>query len=195
MLAAITEDKDDWRYELLQDNLRRLQEATDAKGRKLEVHTVPMPAIMEITEDEAWGVDAAEGTIPRQPGDKTAASYLNFLIVNGGVVLPVFDDPNDDVAREIIAAALPRARGRHRAGPRDRARRRQRALHHAAAAARLRQRRRSDGARPAPRPVRLRRSPRASLAPRTGAPSHHLAGGAPPATSSMPHGSQSVSSR
>ena len=41
------------------------------------------------------------------PGDKTAASYLNFLIVNGGIILPTFDDPNDDVAREIIAGAFP----------------------------------------------------------------------------------------
>ena len=138
VLAAVTEDEDDWRYELLQDNLRVLRAATDARGRGLEVHTVPMPAIMEITEEEAWGVDSAEGSIPRRPGDKTAASYLNFLIVNGGVILPTFDDPNDGVAREIIAGAVPGARGRHGARPGDRARRRQRALHHAAAAARLR---------------------------------------------------------
>jgi len=107
VLAAVTDDKDDWRYELLQDNLHVLREATDAKGRKLEVHTVPMPAIMEITEDEAWGVDSAEGSIPRRPGDKTAASYLNFLIVNGGIILPTFGDPNDDVAREVIAGVFP----------------------------------------------------------------------------------------
>ena len=68
---------------------------------------MPMPAIMEITEEEAWGVDSAEGSIPRRPGDKTAASYLNFLIVNGGIVLPTFDDPNDAVAREIIAGVFP----------------------------------------------------------------------------------------
>jgi agmatine deiminase len=110
VLAGITEDKDDWRHQLLQDNLRTLQEATDAKGRKFEIHTVAMPAIMEITADEAWGVDAAEGSIPRQPGDKTAASYLNFLIVNGGIVLPVFGDPNDDVAREIVAGVFPERR-------------------------------------------------------------------------------------
>jgi agmatine deiminase len=110
VLAGITEDKDDWRHQLLQDNLRTLQEAKDAKGRKFEIHTVPMPAIMEITADEAWGVDAAEGSIPRQPGDKTAASYLNFLIVNGGIVLPVFGDPNDDVAREIVAGVFPERR-------------------------------------------------------------------------------------
>ena len=107
VLAAVTEDEDDWRYELLQDNLRRLQEATDAKGRRLEVHTVPMPAIMAITEEEAWGVDSAEGSIPRRPGDKTAASYLNFLIVNGGIILPTFDDPNDTVAKEIVAGVFP----------------------------------------------------------------------------------------
>ncbi len=110
VLAATTDDRDDWRYELLQDNLRVLQTATDARGRALEIHTVPMPAIMEITAEEAWGVDAAEGSIPRRPGDKTAASYLNFLIVNGGIVLPVFDDPNDEVVKATIAALFPERR-------------------------------------------------------------------------------------
>ena len=107
VLAAVTEDEDDWRYELLQDNLRRLRQATDARGRSLEIHTLPMPAIMEITEDEAWGVDSAEGSIPRHAGDKTAASYLNFLVVNGGVIMPVFDDPNDEVARATLAGLFP----------------------------------------------------------------------------------------
>jgi agmatine deiminase len=107
VLAAVTDDTDDWRYELLQDNLRRLEATTDARGRTLEVHTVPMPAIMTITEDEAWGVDSAEGSIPRRPGDKTAASYLNFLICNDGVVMPVFDDPNDAVAKATIERLFP----------------------------------------------------------------------------------------
>jgi len=107
VLAAVTEDNDDWRYELLQDNLRRLREATDARGRRLEVHTVPMPAIIEITEEEAWGIDTVEGSIPRKPGDKTAASYLNFLICNGGVVMPTFDDPNDAVAKATLEKLFP----------------------------------------------------------------------------------------
>jgi len=107
VLAAVTDDRDDWRYELLQDNLRRLRGASDAKGRRLEVHTVPMPEIMEITPDEAWGVDSAEGSIPRQPGDKTAASYLNFLICNGGIVMPSFDDPNDAVAKATLEELFP----------------------------------------------------------------------------------------
>jgi agmatine deiminase len=106
-LAAVTDDRDDRRYDLLQDNLQRLREATDARGRRLEVHTVPMPAIMEITEEEAWGVDTAEGSIPRRPGDKTAASYLNFLICNGGIVMPRFGDANDLVAKAKLEELFP----------------------------------------------------------------------------------------
>jgi len=107
VLAAVVDDEQDWRYELLQDNLRRLEQAVDARGRRFEIHTVPMPAIMQITEDEAWGVDAAEGSIPRRAGDKTAASYLNFLVVNGGLILPTFGDPNDAVAAEIVQGVFP----------------------------------------------------------------------------------------
>jgi len=66
-----------------------------------------MPAIMEVTKDEAWGVDTAEGSIPRRAGDKTAASYLNFLIVNGGVILPAFGDPNDAVAKATLEGLFP----------------------------------------------------------------------------------------
>ena len=62
---------------------------------------------IEITADEAWGVDSAEGSIPRHPGDKTAASYLNFLIVNGGVILPAFGDPNDPVAKATLEGLFP----------------------------------------------------------------------------------------
>jgi Peptidylarginine deiminase and related enzymes len=52
-------------------------------------------------------VDSAEGSIPRAPGDETAASYLNFLIVNGGLVMPVFDDPNDAVALGTLQRLFP----------------------------------------------------------------------------------------
>lgn len=107
VLAGVTEDKSDWRYELLQDNLRVLEAATDAKGRRLRVETVPMPAVTEITEEVAAGIDTAEGSTPRLAGDKTAASYLNFLIVNGGVILPLFDDANDAWAKAKIKAVFP----------------------------------------------------------------------------------------
>ena len=37
VLAGVTEDKEDWRYDLLQENLARLRAATDAQGRALRV--------------------------------------------------------------------------------------------------------------------------------------------------------------
>ena len=55
----------------------------------------------------AWGIDTAEGSMPREPGDKTAASYINFLICNGGIVMPVFDDPNDAVAKAKLEELFP----------------------------------------------------------------------------------------
>jgi agmatine deiminase len=107
VLAGVTDDKDDWRYELLQDNLHVLEQATDAKGRHLHVETLAMPAIMELSEEEVAGIDGAEGSIPRRAGDKTAASYLNFLIVNGGVVMPVFGDAKDTAAKSKLEAVFP----------------------------------------------------------------------------------------
>jgi agmatine deiminase len=102
VLAGVTDDRDDWRYELLHDNLARLRRATDARGRTLQVHTIPMPAPSTLTAAEVAGLEPTPGTAPRRAGDATAASYLNFLIVNGGVVMPVFDDPADGAAREVL---------------------------------------------------------------------------------------------
>ena len=35
------------------------------------------------------------------------SSYVNFYLPNGGVVMPAFDDANDEKAREVIAACFP----------------------------------------------------------------------------------------
>ncbi len=107
VLAGVTDDPRDWRYELLQDNLQRLRQATDARGRSPLVRTLPMPAPGVISADEAAGLAVVSGTAPRRVGDPTAASYLNFLIVNRGVVMPVFDDPHDEAARRLVAQAFP----------------------------------------------------------------------------------------
>jgi len=107
VLAVVTEDRRDWRYGLLQDNLRRLRDSCDAKGRRLEVHTLPLPAEVVVTEEEAWGVDVAMGSTPRMAGDKAAASYLNYALVEGGVIMPVFDDPQDAVAKATLERLFP----------------------------------------------------------------------------------------
>lgn len=40
-------------------------------------------------------------------GRRLAASYANFLIVNGAVLMPAYDDPADTVAAEVLRQAFP----------------------------------------------------------------------------------------
>jgi agmatine deiminase len=62
---------------------------------------------MVMTVDESRGIDAVAGTLPRTAGERMAASYVNFYICNGGVVVPTFDDRHDAVALERIGILFP----------------------------------------------------------------------------------------
>jgi agmatine deiminase len=107
VLLTWTEDTADPQYEISRDARERLEAVTDARGRSLEVVTLPSPGPLEIGPDEAAGVDAIEGTKPRQPGDRMAGSYANFLIANGRVVFPLLDERHDEEAVEIIQRCFP----------------------------------------------------------------------------------------
>lgn len=76
-------------HEVSAEVIDRLSTARDAAGRRLEVIRVPAP--QRLRDEEGW-VDL---------------SYLNHLIVNDGVIACAFDDPADDVAAGILAAAHP----------------------------------------------------------------------------------------
>ncbi|MGB8364980.1 MAG: agmatine/peptidylarginine deiminase [Rhizomicrobium sp.] len=78
-------------YEPVCEAIRRLGEARDAEGRRLDV--------VEILQPRKKRTDAR--------GRALAASYVNFYFANGGVVMPSFDDPNDEKARETIAECFP----------------------------------------------------------------------------------------
>jgi agmatine deiminase len=52
-------------------------------------------------------IDAVEDTAPRKNGDICIASYMNFLIVNGGVIVPQYDDENDPLALQQIQEMFP----------------------------------------------------------------------------------------
>jgi len=104
---ASCDDPSDWRHEVLTENYEILSAATDAKGRPFEIHKIPVPAMMHATEEEVWSIDAVEGPIPRQAGDEMPASYINYYVCNGGVIVPAFDDPNDTVALERLDALYP----------------------------------------------------------------------------------------
>ncbi len=68
---------------------KALARAEDARGRRLEVVKLPMPA--PVVYD----------------GNRLPASYANFLIANAAVLVPVFNDPRDRDALDIIADCFP----------------------------------------------------------------------------------------
>jgi agmatine deiminase len=104
---AWSEDPADWRREILAENLRRLERVTDARGRRLEVHKIQLPEDVLLTEDEAAGIDMIDGAQPMPPGFRQAATYVNCYLCNGGVIMPTFDDPKDDQAREALQGLFP----------------------------------------------------------------------------------------
>lgn len=93
VVALSTQDPQDSNYAALQDNLQRLRQARDAKGRVLEVVTIEQPAYR--ADDN---------------GLRLALSYLNFYIANGGVVIPSFADPADSAALATLTRLFPERR-------------------------------------------------------------------------------------
>jgi agmatine deiminase len=66
-----------------------LRAATDADGNRLQVEEVPAPLVLE---EDSLPVDY---------------SYINHYVGNGVVVVGVFDDPNDEVAVDLLASLYP----------------------------------------------------------------------------------------
>ncbi|QHI73591.1 agmatine deiminase [Aminipila terrae] len=107
VVLAWTDDKNDPQYDICQKAFEILSNETDAKGRKLEVTKLYLPSNILISKEESEGVDAIDGTLPRMEGDRLAASYANFYIANGGVVFPMFNDKNDEKAKETLQKCFP----------------------------------------------------------------------------------------
>ena len=102
-----TDDKSDPQYERSAEALDYLMSQTDAKGRKFTIHKIHQPNPILITPEEAEGVDAVEGTLPREAGDRMAASYINFYFCNGSAIVPTFDDSHDAEALAALQRLLP----------------------------------------------------------------------------------------
>lgn len=108
VVLAWTDDRQDPQYELSLASLEALRSQRDAKGRELKVHLLPIPEKpVCITEEELAGFDFEEGEDAREAGERLAASYVNFYISNGGVVVPQFGDANDQKAVEILSGLFP----------------------------------------------------------------------------------------
>ena len=107
VVLAWTDDKNDPQYAASKADLDVLENATDAKGRKIKVTKLYLPKPIKITKEESAGVDAVDGTLPRKEGDRLAASYVNYYTANGGIVYPIFNDPNDEKAKETLQKCYP----------------------------------------------------------------------------------------
>lgn len=111
-MIALTwsDDKSDPQYERSAEAYDYLMTQTDARGRNLTVHKIQQPAPILISPEEAEGVDAVDGTLPRAAGDRMAASYVNFYFCNGGAIVPTFGDPLDAAALAMLQGLLPERR-------------------------------------------------------------------------------------
>lgn len=89
VVTAVESNLDDTNYEPLRENIRRLRAATDQDGKPLAIIELPMPSPV-IFE-----------------GRRLPASYGNFYIANGVVLVPVFNDPNDRFALDMLADLFP----------------------------------------------------------------------------------------
>ncbi len=89
VVTAVEADRHDENYRPLRDNLQRLQAMTDQNGRALDVVELPMPRALWFE------------------GCRLPASYANFYIANGLVLVPTFNDPNDRVALSTIERLFP----------------------------------------------------------------------------------------
>jgi agmatine deiminase len=108
VLISWTDDRDDPMYEVCRDIRERLEAATDARGRSLDIRLLPLPAAQIRSAPEAAGIDRTPA-VTNWPaaGDQLTASYVNFYIANDVVVVPLLDERTDDAALAIIGDAFP----------------------------------------------------------------------------------------
>jgi agmatine deiminase len=88
-LLEVTPDTTDPRFEILSENRRALELATDARGRRIEFLEIP-----ELPREAA-------------PGEGYCRSYVNFYIGNSAVFFPTYDHPLDAPALDAARRAFP----------------------------------------------------------------------------------------
>lgn len=108
VLLAWCDDKSDPQYEYSKSCLDILEKTTDAHGRHLTIHKLPIPKNpILLTQEECDGFIFEEGEDMRTTGERLAASYINFYISNRSIIVPQFDDEHDALAIKILAKVFP----------------------------------------------------------------------------------------
>lgn len=94
ILAMTVDDPEDVNYYTLQENLEILEQARDQKGHRFSIETLPLPQ----TKIEGTTVDGSE-YVP--------ASYANFYVANGVVLVPTYDIRYDEEALSLFREYFP----------------------------------------------------------------------------------------
>lgn len=89
IVLAVEEDPADENHARSMDNLQRLEHAARAGTRLLRIARLPFPRPVIMN------------------GERLPASYANFYIANGVVIVPTFNDPNDRIALNTLASLMP----------------------------------------------------------------------------------------
>jgi len=89
VVTVVEPDPADENHEPLRENLARLLTLKDQDGQPLRIVELPMPRRLE------------------HEGQRLPASYANFYIANGLVLVPTYRDPNDHKALEILQREFP----------------------------------------------------------------------------------------
>ncbi|HXN25400.1 MAG TPA: agmatine deiminase family protein [Candidatus Dormibacteraeota bacterium] len=89
IVTMVEENKSDVNYAPLQENFVFLQNAKDQNGRRFRIEKLPMP--------ESVFFD----------GQRLPASYANFYIANGLVLVPTFNDPHDAPVLSTLSELFP----------------------------------------------------------------------------------------
>ena len=97
VVLAWTDNEDDPQYELSKADLDYLESVTDASGRKLKIHKLPIPDHpVLVDENDLANYEFEDGEDTREVGERLAASYVNFYFTNGAVLVPQFGGDNSD---------------------------------------------------------------------------------------------------
>lgn len=89
-ITCVEPNRRDPNHKILEENLERLRSFRTPKGKKFDLVTLPMPKPFKFE------------------GQQVPASYANFLIINGAVLVPQFRQPKRDAeARAIIGNCFP----------------------------------------------------------------------------------------
>ena len=103
VVLAWTDNEQDPQYALSKLDYEYLSGETDAKGRKLKIHKLPIPDVpVCCTQADIDNYIFEPGEDEREAGERLAASYVNFYFANGIALVPQFGGENKESDRRTV---------------------------------------------------------------------------------------------